>query len=893
MDLITTHVGADFDCMSSMLAARHLYPSPILVLPGSAEGPLRRYLERPLVAADIIPLRQVEREAISRYVLVDVCSLERLGPIGEWIRARPQTPVDYYDHHAETLPPIAGAHGVVRAVGATTTLLIGLLRERGVRIEAAEATALALGIYEDTGFLTFATTTPEDLEAVAWLRRQGADLRVISDYLRQGMTSDQIQIYHAMLQAARAHTLRGQEVTLAVVQAPRYVQDAAAAVHHLVDQERLRAFVALIAMEDQVLLIGRSRGGWLDMAAVAGRFGGGGHKAAASATLRGRGLAQIEAEVLAALEAVVPPAPLAADLMKPAGRPLPAARSVSQALAALNRRRQDLLPVGAGGRLLGVVTRRTLDQALHHGLGDAPVRDILHGELESVPPSAPLARLRDLLVEREMPAVAVVDEEGGLRGLVTRTDLFEHLAGSSPLYPATLGKERAPEEEEDLGERLSRALGEERQGLLRDIGREGAAAGTPAFLIGGVVRDLLLERPSADLDVVVEGDAAAVARRLAQVRGGEVRAHARFGTARWVLPRTLHVDFASARSEFYERPAALPQVEPGTLRQDLFRRDFTINTLALRLEPARFGRLVDLFGGRRDLKNGWVRVLHGLSFVEDPTRLLRAVRFSARLGFTITGETEALIRATARRGLLDLVSGERVWKELALILEGEHVLASLAHLERLGLLTAIHPALRLDAQARRRLERAEEVLHWYRLLYDTQKASPALVHLLALACPLRGTARRGLGERLALSPARRRTFEQAPALAAAAIRRLVGARSPQDSAVFLTCRRLPLETLLYAMALPSGEAARPYLSRYLTSLSRVKRDVTGEDLKRLGLLPGPEFGRILEEVLLAKLDGRAATRTEELALVRTLARAGRSGRSRRGAETGTGGGTRG
>jgi tRNA nucleotidyltransferase (CCA-adding enzyme) len=594
--------------------------------------------------------------------------------------------------------------------------------------------------------------------------------------------------------------------------------------------------------------------------------------------VRGRALPEVEAEVARALEELAPAETVAADLMIPTPPPLSARAGVGAALAAFNRCRADFMPVAERGRVVGLLGRRTLDQALHHGLERAPVREVLLAGFETLPRQAPLADLHRRLVERELPAVGITDSTGTLIGLVTRTRLFERLAESSP---ALLRAEAHPREEgtvageEELAGAMERLLPSALLDLLRSAGAEARALGGAAYLVGGGVRDLLLGTPAADLDLVVEGDAVALARRLRSLHGGRVHAHGRFGTAAWILPSGQRLDFAGARREFYRRPAALPEVEPGTLAEDLFRRDFTINALAVRLDPTAWGRLVDLYGGRRDLRKGWVRVLHGLSFVEDPTRALRAVRFATRLGFAISGETEALIRASARRGLLEAVSGARLWKELRLILEGERVGEALAALQRLGLLAPLLGRPRLDRAQKARLEGIQEVLHWHRLRYDPARADAGLLGILALVEGMPAAERRAVARRLDLPPRLARRLEEAPRQARALVRRLESPRAPADSDVYLACRALPLDTLLYAMALAEDGRARPLLSRHLTTLQKVRREIGGEDLKRLGLAPGPAYARILEQVLLAKIDGRARTRRQELALARRLARAAR------------------
>jgi tRNA nucleotidyltransferase/poly(A) polymerase/nanoRNase/pAp phosphatase (c-di-AMP/oligoRNAs hydrolase) len=779
MQLISTHVAADFDCLSALAAARRLYPDPVLAFPGSVEGAVQRYLERPLVSLPIAPLRSVARARIDRFVLVDVSELARAGPVGEWIRSCPEIPLDYYDHHAEAAPPAPGASGLVREVGATTTILVGLLRERRIRIDAPEATLLALGIHEDTGFLQFATTTAEDREAAAWLGEQGADPKIVSEYLRIELNLEQRSLLEDLRRCARRLRAQDGEAVVSVTRAPGYVRDAASSVHRLIDEEGWSTFVALIGMGERVILIGRSRGGRVDMGALARRFGGGGHAAAASAALRAMSLPQAEAALLEALSAT-----------PPALSPRPDSSS-----RAPRRPRSSRLP------------------------GDGAA--------------------------------------GGSSG--------------------------NPDGEEDVGEALRRALGEHRLSLLRAVGREARSVGESAFLVGGVVRDLLLGRASADLDVTVEGNAPALAQRLRKRHGGSVRAHPRFGTATWMLPDGSKLDLASTRRESYEPPGSLPRVEAGGLSDDLRRRDFTINTLAVRLDPAAFGRLVDPCGGRSDLRAGVVRALHPRSFEEDPTRALRAVRLASRLRFGIDASTRKWIREAGRSGALGRLSGERLWKELRLLLSEERVLAALAALERLGLLAPLSGgSLRFAGPVRSRLGRiikvTGEVIGRARLGYDEGSPNRARLLLLGLVGGLAASRRRTLARRLALPALERRLLETAPTQARRVARRMGRRRPPPDSDIEAACRKLPAETLLYAAAERGGVAARRLILRYWSVLRKIRRTVTGHDLRRLGLPPGPAHARILDAVQRARLDGKARSREEELALAQRLIRLRPGGR---------------
>lgn len=369
----------------------------------------------------------------------------------------------------------------------------------------------------------------------------------------------------------------------------------------------------------------------------------------------------------------------------------------------------------------------------------------------------------------------------------------------------------------------------------------------PAYLVGGAVRDLLLGVEHLDLDVAVDGDARRLARELADRLGGDAVEHERFGTATVTLG-DLELDFASTRRETYPRPGALPEVEPAPLAEDLRRRDFTVNAMAIGLTGGDAGVLHDPHGGRADLEQGLVRVLHDRSFEDDPTRLLRAVRYETRLGFRIEPHTEALARAQASGDGLSTVSGARVRDELLDLLGEPEVGAAVARMAELGLDRALHPLLRADA---RLIERARDAA-------GEVGADPVLAALAALvACDPDGLA--GWVDDLHLTRGR----------SAAVLRAARGARPLADalrrelapSAVHALLHSEPPEALALALALGAPEEP---IRAYLDTLRDVKLEITGEDLKRAGIPEGPALGRALRETLRLKLDGVVSGRGDEL-----------------------------
>ncbi len=368
--------------------------------------------------------------------------------------------------------------------------------------------------------------------------------------------------------------------------------------------------------------------------------------------------------------------------------------TIAEAAGRMRRYGFEGFPVLENGRIVGMLTRREIDRALHHGLDRHLVSRYMHSGEVYVRPGDSVETLRHVMTEHDWGQVPVVDAATGkLVGIVTRTDLIKQWATTRAPGPARLDQQMAA------------ALPAP---LLRWLQQAGAVAqemGFHLYAVGGFVRDLLLGLPNDDIDLVVEGDAIALAQRVSERLGGHVRSHQRFGTAKWLVPAPLRasangslpdsLDFVTARTEFYEHPTALPTVEASNIRHDLHRRDFTINTLAVRLEPDRWAELLDFYGGQRDLERGLIRVLHNLSFVEDPTRILRAVRFEQRFRFAIEPRTKKLIGDA--RDLLDRVSGERVRHELeAIVMEAEPE-RTFCRLAQLEILEVIQPGLECSA----------------------------------------------------------------------------------------------------------------------------------------------------------------------------------------------------
>ena len=404
--------------------------------------------------------------------------------------------------------------------------------------------------------------------------------------------------------------------------------------------------------------------------------------------------------------------------------------------------------------------------------------------------------------------------------------------------------------------------------LLQKTGELAEQRQVRVYAVGGFVRDLLLNIPNVDLDLVVEGDGIHFAKALAQLYKARVTTHKRFGTATVTLADGQTLDVATARTESYDAPAALPRVRRSSIKEDLYRRDFTINTLAIRLNAPRFGELVDHHGGRRDLQNKTIRVLHGLSFVDDPTRVFRAIRFEQRLGFHLDRDTAILLTEAVKMGLVRRLSPSRLSTELLHMLSESETAKTLARLTDFNLLQFIHPQLKWSPGLARLLKTVERTIEWHAGLDLGPLASPWVVYGMALLDPLPHPAVQETLDRLTLP---RRQTESLLRVSQESTRLLQTLdRTAKPSEMFRALCHLPDETLVFFMAKTRSKLGKQNISDQITTYRRVRSILNGNDLKAMGLKPGPLYNRILDRLFDARLDGIVETEADERRLVHRM-----------------------
>lgn len=886
--LITCHSNADFDALAAMCAAALIYGPCDVLFPGTQEANLQTFYqelkERPGAAPGCTFLddRVPDFSKYGRLVAVDTRRRSRLRHV--WpLLDNPGTRIEVWDHHPETSDDVHAHVCHAEICGAVTTLLIEEIQKRNIAVSRETATVLGLGIYSDTGSFSFSSVTQRDFAAAGWLLGRGMDINIISEKTAFSMTKEHIRALNALLESAQTYHINGADVVLAEATLDSYLDDFAFLAHKMMEMEKFDILFAIGRMDDRIQIVARSRSHAVNVGAVCSAFGGGGHAYAASASVRDKTLSEVRDGILTQLYLQEEGEKTARDYMSQPAIGIEEGHTIAEADELMLHFGLKTMPVFAPmtRRCTGLIDSQITQKAISHGLAGAPLTDYMRRNLKTLPVTATLRDITTVIVGARQRLVPIVSGDSSVVGVVSRTDLINIFAQEPGRMNPT---DRAPKSR-NMGRTMRDRLPKDVLDILEKAGALGRSRQTPVYVVGGFVRDLLLKTPNHDIDLVVEGDGIGFARAFAGVLGGRVRVHKKFLTSVVIFPgaggKEERVDVATARLEYYESPAALPTVEHSSIKMDLYRRDFTINALAIRLDCEPMGEIVDFFGGQKDIRDRVIRVLHTLSFVEDPTRCLRAVRFEQRYHFRIGPATEKLIKNDVSLKLLDKLSPSRLFNEFEHICAEETAILCIRRLHELGILQAIHPQLSINPDRKEMLIRTAKVMAWYRLLYIDEEMRPWLVYFLVLCSSLTYAVTLEVFRRLGIPPALKNEVlgcrEKARSLRSS-LKRLTATPGFRVSALCAMLRPLPVEFVLYLMADMEVPETRRALSRYITVWRTEKPDVDGSDLKKLGLAPGPAYGVILQRLLEAKLDGTAASPEEQLALARQLATQAMDGR---------------
>ncbi len=833
MKLIVSHASPDFDALASIALAELVYPGAKAVRLGNLGVKLETFLHLYRNQLDLLNVEKINLADVKELIIVDTSDPKRIAPFDQLLG---KVPVTLYDHHPPPKNAIPAVHGICRSVGATTTILTLLLKSQGITIPRALASLALLGIHEDTGNLTYEITQPEDHEAAAYLLQAGASLNLVQRFTQEHYSEAHRKLFADMLEHTEEKQILGCSVVLSQIKTETYVNDLAPLCNQLLAFYNADAAFIIARMEDKTLIIGRSIGHFDVGSILADAFAGGGHQ--------GAGFARTEASISEAKARILETLPqygqapiLAKDVMSSPIKTIYETDAVAKAQSLLLRYGHSGLPVlNNKGELSGVISRRDLDKAIQHKMGHKAVKGFMNRKPITAAQTTPLSELEYLIEHHNIGRIPILEMEESsskLVGIVTRSDIIRARHQNEV---ATLSGSGSQQKARELLLKLPRVA---RKAL--EIAKEQLSHGN-LYLVGGTVRDAVLGVSIQDIDLTVEGiSSEQLATRLQHALEGELNCHSSFGTCTLKLKNGLVLDIATARDEYYQHPGALPEVISSSLYKDINRRDFSINALAIRLGPEPID-LIDPHNGLNDLETKSLRALHPLSFIEDPTRIIRGARLAGRLNLNFDETTLDQLPAALAPEVLANISKSRLRAELEITLQETRVTPALLKLEETGALKAMFGM----SGELSLLERLDKLRH--------TSTVPIESYLLALLLSILDDELESYLE----------SFHW-PKRYLEIIKRIKTIRE-HNNVTHEQVQKSSEGGLMLIRALSRELEARVF--EIQESLS--ERVLRGQDILDLGLSTGPKVGVILAEVAKARHEGRVSGFLEELELAREL-----------------------
>ncbi len=850
MEIIITHLSSDFDSFAGMVAAKKIYPQAQIVLPTAINQNVRKFIA--LYEDELPPLldhKRVDFSKVKRAIIIDTRFASRLGP-AKAVLDNKDIEVIVYDHHQKTSRDLKAAYDYSREVGAATAILVNIIKEKKIYISPLDATLFTIGIYEDTGSFTYPGTTSSDLEAASFLMKKGSNLFVASKFLNLSLTEDQHNLLEKLIMDCKKINVNETEILLSQAEMPNFVEGLSVLTRKLSQIEDVSIVICWAKMKGKIYAVARSDDKNVDVSEILKVVGGGGHPQAASAVINDTDFKEIENKLLGSLKKNIKKPMLAKDIMSYPVRVIKEDASISQVDKVLKKYGHSGIPiVDKAGGLVGIITRKDIDKAVSHGLSHAPVKGFKSRSVVKAGANNSIGKIQNLMIKNGIGRVPIMDKKR-IIGIITRKDILRFLHGRS--Y-----------------ENLWEFFPEKVRKILKTISSVSNVLKYNTYLVGGIVRDALLKIPNFDIDIVVEGDGIKFGKELSSKFKCRLECHQKFGTAVLILSDGQHIDIATARVEYYKSPAALPSVESGNIKQDLSRRDFTINTMAISLNKANFGEILDYFGGREDLKNKKIKVLHKMSFIEDPTRIFRAVRFEKRLGFKMDSQTEKLARTTINMNIVSKLNGVRIRDELVYIFNEKNTLEAIRRLYELNALKKIGIKIRVDNKF---IEQVKKILKYYGEMKDyynkigREIKKWRLLFILLLRgikpdkierwCSEMKVKKKDIGIILGTYKMWNETKKN------------LKSKVSRNSTLYRRVNSVPPE--LQVIACSWGKEYFRNIKRFLTDLSTLRLEINGNTLKDMGYKPSKKFRSVLERLFKMKLDGKIVSKKDEISNLKKL-----------------------
>ncbi len=857
--VILTHSGADLDAISSMFAAGKLYPGSFLIHPGSLDTSTEKMVNLFDETLKLVKVRELPRnirENIGRIIVVDTKIKERIGNGKEFLNKK-NVEVIVFDHHPETSRDIKNAKIIQRNYGANTTILTELLMKKKIALTPTEATILALGIYEDTGSFMFPLVTHNDFSAMAFLSLFGINMKIIRHFVSPFLSNKQIALLEKFISNMEELDINGIKTVITYGETKQYTPGISVITHRLREMIDSDMLFVINKTNRGTFVVGRSNSPEYSVKNILLGIGGGGHTTAATAYLEESDTKKIKAMLISLIKKANLPKLRAENIMNFPIKTIDAKTGIKQAFKIMAKLGFSGLPVTENGKIIGIISKRDIEKIMLVEKRDRPVKQFLTPKVVKVNFDADMRKIEEAMVKNNVGRV-LVQKGNRIVGIISRSDLLKafytiHSAEKfvSALTPSRdeikiLLKNRFPSDIYKIIEILSKTAEKTKQKI---------------YFVGGGVRDLLLGEKCEDLDFTLEKDAILFVKTLLKEVNFDIKIDKEFGTAHARF-KNYTLDFATTRREYYGKNSLLPKVEFASLMDDLKRRDFTINAMAISLNKEDFGQLYDFFNGIEDLKNRQIRVIHNLSFIEDPSRLLRAIKYESKLNFKLSEETEKLFLNAVKLHVLKMKKSQRIIGELTELLSAEYAPRAILNMAKRGVLYEFFGIKKLSKKRRNAILSAEK---WIKE-FDAKRLYVYLFLLLhnKKAKEISGTLQYLSVKKKIIQNMieAERTFKKIK-------------RKNDDVSLYFTLKNI-FDPFIIGYIAYTDKNMQEKLLKYMINIRNIKPLISGKDLKSLGIKEGKEYGKIFEEITVLKIKGSLKNMEEEINYV--MKRGSKNGR---------------
>lgn len=872
MRVITCHVNTDFDAFSSMIAASKIYNDAVMVFPGSVSKDVSKFLVMYRGIFDIKRIHDINIDEVEELIIVDTNSKTRIGDFAKIIDNPSLTKI-VYDHHPTVDTMINASDAVIEEVGSNTTIMVNELIRKNIDISSIEATIFTIGIYADTNCLTFSSTKASDAKVVAYLLEKGAKLDVVNSFMEHRMSKEQDKLFLDLINAIKVIELDNYVIGISKIDMNDYVNDVAFITRKILEVRGYDAMFSVVKMENKVYVVARSKSDSINVGNIMRELGGAGHPRAASSRIKGGDVEEISKKLVDIIKQNVKPNMTANDIMTYPVKTVSGSTKIREVNEMILRYGHTGFPVVDDDKLIGIIARRDIEKAILHKLEDSPVKAYMSKNVITIDKNMPVEEIQESFVENNIGRVPVI-EDGNIVGVVTRTDLLKNTYGNDNIsyHKETQSKSLIIQNETGtpagIIEKLY-SIDYNIRDILLKAGDIGDNLEYKVCVVGGFVRDLIIGINNLDIDILVEGDGVEFAKAFATVLGGKLTVHEEFKTAVINLNENFHIDVVTARAEYYKYPGALPTVQQGSIFDDMSRRDFTINSIAIVLNKNNFGEVIDFFNGIKDLQNGKIRILHKLSFLEDSTRIFRAIRFEQRYSFRLEEETLKFAKEAIQNGNLETLSWERIWFEIEAIIKENKCENILSRMNEFGLFKFVFKSNFTEVKYKFIEEYSKistEYIHKYKLKIDRSTEIYTM-----LFSDLDFNKFNIYKKNIKLSKNYISSIENCLfnlEEVSAYLRRGV---FKDNYSLYKIINRLTdssLAILLYLMK--NDDIILSKLQDYIINLRNIKVLISGHDVIALGVKQGPQFKEIFENLLKLKVNNKVKTKEEEINAIKNM-----------------------